>query len=343
MTKSNHDLVSIVIPVYNAASYLPYCLDSVLNQTYTNLQVILIDDGSSDNSPAICDEYAQGDSRIQVVHQNNLGISAAQNKGLDMSRGQYLAFVDNDDILDTRNIEILLCSLQNTGADMSKARWSQFSTSQIQSIAHIAAAGRRPINRIQIVDKPLKNYQTYFCKTLRLLMDIVSQHGEARYFNEANWCRLYRSELWQGIRFPVGHYAQDVMVAGQLYERMTTVVDVDCVLYYWLQSPSSVTHAERSPAFYRDNIEAGLANFQLALGKGITPLRSFYTICDGLLSEKKIAHKTPQGELFLHQDYDRTKTSFHRLGLFQILTCIIAALIRHAEKLVYDAKIKNMT
>ena len=95
-------LISVIVPVYNAEDYLRYCIDSILQQSYTNLEVILVDDGAKDSSPAICDEYATQDSRVTVIHQENGGIAKAQNTGLDAAHGEYIAFSDNDDILNRR-------------------------------------------------------------------------------------------------------------------------------------------------------------------------------------------------------------------------------------------------
>ena len=104
-------LISVIVPVYNAEDYLRYCIDSILQQSYTNLEVILVDDGAKDSSPAICDEYATQDSRVTVIHQENGGIAKAQNTGLDAAHGEYIAFSDNDDILNRRNIGYLLHAL----------------------------------------------------------------------------------------------------------------------------------------------------------------------------------------------------------------------------------------
>ena len=232
-------LVSIIVPVYNAEAYLSYCVDSILTQSYDNLEVILVDDGAKDSSPSICDDYAAKDPRVTVIHQENGGIAKAQNAGLDAAHGDYIAFADNDDILDRRNIEFLLHALLRSGADMSKARWQQFGVSTLDEIEGKASQGAETPKKMTVFRDPLRAYQTVFCKSLRLLGDALGRNTEARYFNEANWCRLYRRELWDGIRFPEGMYAQDVMVAGELYSRMDKVVDIDCVLYYWLQSAGS--------------------------------------------------------------------------------------------------------
>jgi glycosyltransferase involved in cell wall biosynthesis len=110
--------ISVILPVYNVEPYLCMCLDSVIQQTYTDLEIILIDDGSTDRSGIICDSYARKDSRIVVLHQPNQGVSAARNKGLDICTGAYISFVDPDDYIDNDLLEILYSSLIKTQADM---------------------------------------------------------------------------------------------------------------------------------------------------------------------------------------------------------------------------------
>lgn len=342
-TSEQAPLVSIIVPVYNAEKYLRYCVDSILGQSHTNLEVILVDDGSRDDSPRICDEYADRDARVRVIHQENGGIGRAQNTGLDAATGRYIAFADNDDILDRRNIELLLHALESTGADMSKARWRQFGVSHIDRVADGAAQGVEGPGRITLIDDPLNVYQTTFCKTFRLAGDKLGKRTEARYFNEANWCRLYKRELWDGIRFPEGMYAQDVMVAGELYVRMRLVADVDLVLYNWLQSPGSVTHAERSFDFYRDNFVAGTTNFELCLAHGVTPMRSYYTISGAVAEETTAPDFSLQANRTQYEkDRQTRKDLVGKLGFSQRIACFATQKIRLLEKHVYDRRIKNM-
>lgn len=336
-------LVSIIVPVYNAERYLCYCIDSILHQTYTNLEVILVDDGASDASPSICDNYAAQDNRVAVIHQANGGIAKAQNAGLDAAHGKYIAFSDNDDILDARNIEYLLHALLSTGADMSKARWQQFGVSQLDDIASQASAGAQMPRTISVFKNPLRAYQTVFSKALRLIGECTGHNTEARYFNEANWCRLYKRELWDGIRFPEGMYAQDVMVASQLYARMDKVADVDCVLYYWLQSASSVTHKERSFSFYHDNVVAGITNFEYALERGVLPARSYYTMTTQLKESKHVLNPLSKEDITL---YGKSRSSvsalLKKINFRQRFLCFLLQKIRLAEKNVYDHRVKNL-
>lgn len=104
----NGPLVSVIVPVYRVEKYLRICVDSILAQTYSDLEVILVDDGSPDGCPAICDEYAQQDARVRVIHQKNAGLSAARNAGLDLCQGEYITFIDSDDFVHPRFVELLL-------------------------------------------------------------------------------------------------------------------------------------------------------------------------------------------------------------------------------------------
>lgn len=331
--------VSIIVPVYNAERYLYYCLDSIAAQTYENIEVLLIDDGSTDDSGMICDEYAAKDSRFRIFHTENRGIGAAQNFGLDQANGDYIVFVDNDDILAHQNIEKLLGVLLHSRADMAKARWQQFGVSELQKIT-MKASQRSQIGEMTEFGNPLKEYQTVFSKILRILH---GKESEARYFNEANWCRLYRREVWEGIRFPEGKYAQDVMVAGELYLNIHKVVDLDEVLYYWLQSPDSVTHSKRSFGYFHDNVQAGAKNFELSLNHGIIPQRSYYTMTTMLRQERKILDESNSSEV---QAYEEDKAWIDglvaRLGTVNRVICAVTATLRLLEKVVYDRRIHSM-
>lgn len=336
-------LISIIVPVYNAEDYLRYCVDSILQQSYANLEVILVDDGAKDSSPQICDEFAAQDNRVTAIHQENGGIAKAQNTGLDAAHGEYIAFADNDDILDRHNIEYLLHALQNTGADMSKARWRQFGVSQLDEVAQEAAIGVDAPNKITVFEHPLAAYQTVFCKSLRLIGDKLGHNTEARYFNEANWCRLYKRKLWDGIRFPEGMYAQDVMVAGELYTRMGKVADLNVNLYNWLQSAGSVTHKERSFSFCHDNFAAGAANFRLCLEQGVRPGRSYYTLV-GAFHEEITApdFDDPASQQQHKADKAELDELLGKLSPVQRIHCAATRQIRLLEKRIYDVKIKNM-
>lgn len=349
-------LVTVIVPVYNAGENLRHCLDSIAHQTHENLQIVVVDDGATDGSGALCDEYAAADPRFEVIHQENAGIAAAQNAGLDAARGQFIAFCDDDDILAATNIEKLLTVLVSTDAGMSKGRWITIGESGVDDAIEEAsqvdrdADGRLKFGTITLIDDPLKAYQTVFSKALRM---VGGNAREARYFNEANWCRLYRAELWSNLRFPTGMYAQDVMVAGPLYTRMEMAADLDEPLYYWLQSAESVTHSKRDFGFYHDNVLAGKTNFEWALRHSVTPCRSYYTLTGSVREEgaalRREPCETPEEQAIHDQhahEYSRDLANMHwfidRLSIAQRMECRTLAKMRLAEKVVYDRKIKQM-
>lgn len=338
-------LVSIIVPIFNAERYLRGCLDSIVNQSYQQLEILLVDDGSTDESPSICDEYAARDDRVTAIHQRNGGIAVAQNAGLDAANGDYIAFCDNDDIMHHANIQTLLDALLSTHADMAKGRWSQIGISDLSQIskrAHESIAGARRT----VIDDPLRAYQRVFCKTLRILGGAKT---EARYFNEANWCRLYKKQLWQHLRFVPEHYAQDIRMAGPLYSQMTRVVDVDRVLYYWLQEPDSVTHSKRGAEFWHDNVSAAAENFSFTLAKGIIPYRNYFGLTASLRDERlgikdlRRRGQSSDGDFDrLLEDKHRVHSLITRLSMRNRCVCWLMAKLRSCENVVYDQTIHSL-
>ena len=119
-------MISVVVPVYNVEKYINDCIDSIINQTYRELEIILVDDGSNDSSGAICDEYAMKDDRIRVIHKKNGGLAEARNKGIDSANGSYLAFIDSDDHINVHMMDILLNNLIKTDSDISVCRFHKY-------------------------------------------------------------------------------------------------------------------------------------------------------------------------------------------------------------------------
>ena len=176
----------------------------------------------------------------------------------------------------------------------------------------------------------------------------LGRNTEARYFNEANWCRLYKRELWDGLRFPEGHYAQDIRMAGPLYARMGKVADIDCVLYYWLQEPGSVTHSKRTAAFWHDNVLSAAENFQFTLEQGITPCRNYFGLTASVRDEGKGLKALGSEELHdsdwqNHLDDVATmRALISKLSIGERLKCAVLATIRSCENVVYDNRIHSM-
>ena len=211
-------LISVIIPVYKVENYLKRCVDSVLAQTYTNMEILLIDDGSPDECPKLCDEYAKMDERIRVFHQENKGLSGARNTGIDHARGEYLAFLDSDDKWSPRFLESLYRAIKSYDADISQCRWEYMHGDELQ----------------EAYDPEAKCE----CFTGReMLSNLYIQTGA--YYVVA-WNKLYKKELFANIRYPEGRIHEDEATTYKLFDQAKKCVFVDNALYgYFVGSGST--------------------------------------------------------------------------------------------------------
>ena len=212
-----HDLISVIIPVYKVEKYLCRCVDSVLEQTYTNMEIILVDDGSPGNCPVMCDEYARQDSRVKVIHQENAGLSGARNAGIDMAQGQWLAFVDSDDYLTADFLERLYQACVDTGSSLSVCRWEYVRGETIPE--HGTGETRVYTGR-------------------EMLANLYVPDGA--YFVVA-WNKLYRKELFEDIRYPLGRIHEDEATTYRIYDKVKKAAYVDRSLYGYFVTPVSIT------------------------------------------------------------------------------------------------------
>ncbi|WP_434332307.1 glycosyltransferase family 2 protein [Microbacterium sp. CGR1] len=322
--------VSVIVPVYNAVAHLGPCIASILAQTHRELDVILVDDGSTDGSGALCDEIAESDPRVRVIHQNNGGIGSAQNAGLDAAAGEFITFCDNDDLMSPHLVERLLTILLDADADMSCCRWWNVGASA--ATAALEQHRDDPPGTAITFDDPGHSYQNVFSVALRRLTK-----QELRYFSEANWGKLYRASLFDGVRFPAGRFAQDVAIAMDLYLRMRRVASCSDRLYFWLQRGDSVSHSLRSASYYHDIVQAHARSFETALAKGILPARAFYGLT--ALQFEHRAVQTPADAERYRADRALVQSLKSRLTLIQRAGCMGMLLLRRAEVFVYDRTI----
>ena len=319
--------VSVIVPAYNSVDYLRACVASILAQTYRNIEVILVDDGSTDGTHELCDELAAMDPRLHVIHQPNGGIGAAQNAGLDAARGAFITFCDNDDLMSPHLVERLVDILVDADADMSCCRWWNVGV----SVAASALEEHRdaPPGEVVVFDDAARSYQSVFSVTLRRV-----RAQELNYFSEANWGKLYRTALFDGVRFPEGRSAQDVAVAMDLYLRTRRVASCSDRLYFWLQRSDSVSHSLRSPRYYHDIVSAHARSFQAALAHNVLPARAFYGLTALRLERRTV--RTPDDAKAYRADRALVRSLRAHLRPNERIRCFALSLIRQAEVFVYD-------
>jgi len=198
------DLITVVVPVYNVEKYLSVCVESILSQTYQRLQIILIDDGSTDHCPAICDEYASRDERIDVVHKRNGGLSDARNVGIERAKGKYITFVDSDDAIEFDMIEYLYGLLFENRADIS-----------VCQKLDIDESGRNLNMRGNSIDAAYVLHSNEIC-----MHDFLSK----RNISVTAWGKLYRMDLFHNIQYPLGKYHEDSFTTYKLIGLSDTIV-----------------------------------------------------------------------------------------------------------------------
>ena len=209
-------LISIIIPVYNVKEYLSKCVKSVINQTYTNCEIFLIDDGSTDGSGELCDKLAKQDERIIVLHKKNGGLSDARNVALDMMCGEYVVCVDSDDYVTEDYIEYLYGLVSVNNADIAVCQFKKIYNTQDRLDDYK--------EKIEVLDKA----------------SAIENYLYQRKFTASAHCKIYKSELFAEIRYPVGYYYEDMAIICKLLDRSSKIIVSNLQKYYYVQRNGSI-------------------------------------------------------------------------------------------------------
>lgn len=219
---TDRDLVSVIVPVYNSEKYLKDCVDSILNQTYHNLDILLVDDGATDTSGSICDEYARSDSRVRVIHKINGGNGDARNVGLREAKGRWIVMADHDDILHKRQIEVFHTVAVDKGADIVVGWYRPFQANEVPHDEDIEAGFQ---DRAEVLsDKHL--FDDRFIQEHSMILRVP-------------WSKMCKRKLYEGIQFPNKSQHDDTWTTWKLYEKSTRTAFVPVVLHYWRNTPGS--------------------------------------------------------------------------------------------------------
>lgn len=212
--------ISVIVPVYNVEKYLNKCIDSILEQTFKDMEIILINDGSTDNSKNICNTYKQKDNRIKVIHKENGGLSDARNVGIDISTGEYIAFIDSDDWVEKTMLEYLYNLGNINNADIVQGDYIE------------AYDENCTINK---VSEEIIKYDSQH------ILDEL--YGEKCTKTVVVWNKIYKRELFKEIRFPKGKLHEDEFTTYKLFHRANLIIDTNKTIYYYRQREGSITNS----------------------------------------------------------------------------------------------------
>ena len=221
-------LISVIVPIYNAELYIRQCIDSIINQTYRNLEIILVDDGSPDNCPAICDLYASKDDRVRVIHKENGGQAKAKNIALDIASGDYIAFVDSDDWLELSAYEEMISFSLNQGLDIVYCVPNEITNERISGTRYHYYPDKTVCDARLVLIRMLKN-------------EISSE----------SWLSVCRKHCWEGIRFPEGRIFEDIATSYLLLTNAERPVGfIDQPLYNYRINMMGTTQSRKHNARY---------------------------------------------------------------------------------------------
>ncbi len=224
--KKEDILVSVIIPAYNAEKYLAFCLDSIIAQTHNKLEIIVVNDGSTDSTPKICDEYEKKDSRIKVIHQENHGVAFTRNVGLDNITGEYIAFIDSDDYVKNDYIEVLLKTCT-------------------ENCSNITICKSIDTHKRELFELPF-SYNTRTYDSMFLLQNI--SYLDVCF--EVVISMIFHKSVFDNLRFPVGLIYEDSYIYYDLIRKAGKITFIDTILYYYYLSSNSIMRSDFSVKRY---------------------------------------------------------------------------------------------
>lgn len=232
-------LVSVIVAVYNVELYLRECTESIINQSYSNLEIILVDDGSTDNSSKLCDEYEKIDKRIVALHKKNGGLSSARNAGIDIARGQYICFVDGDDWLEPCYIECFI-DKASPGSIVCCGYNLQYKRKTISNIP----------TQIEL------NFNNFIDRLFSSALDVYTNNG-LEFIGNYAWNKIYPRDFFKSIRYPEGLNFEDIYISIDILKLSKSIKIIPFANYNYRMRDNSIVHI-KSKTNYLDNIKARL-------------------------------------------------------------------------------------
>jgi len=272
----NQPLVTVVVPIYNVEKYLKRCVDSIINQTYKNLEIILVDDGSPDNCPKICDEYAKKDHRVKVIHKLNEGLGMARNTGIENATGKYICFFDSDDYVDLTTVEECCFLAEKESADLV-------------CFGHIEESfdGKILANRIPVPPKDVFVGEEVTQILMPMTLSYDARHGEDWNLSLSAWCEMFSMDIIrkQGWRFVSEReiISEDIYSVLEYYQYSKKVVFIKKPFYHYISNPVSLSKSYRPDRYEKLKTLANkLTELSLNMGLGEILRQRIITIFLGL-------------------------------------------------------------
>ena len=239
------DKISVIVPIYNLENNVEECIKSIINQTYNNLQIILIDDGSKDKSGEICDKYEKQDKRIKVIHKVNSGLADVRNTGMDIAEGKYISFIDGDDYIFPTFYEELMGLIQKYDADISEGQFLRINEQDVKNAENIINDYNSKIDVIQEVYDGQKALELLYGTKLQPYVNKV-----------VVWNKLYKKELFDEVKFPRGKLHEDEYTTYKILDKCKKIVSTNKVLHGYIQTNNSIMRVDIKQKRIDDNLDA---------------------------------------------------------------------------------------
>lgn len=220
----NKLLVSVIVPVYKVEKYINKCVESIVNQTYDNIEIILVDDGSPDRCPEICDKWALKDSRIKVLHKENGGLSDARNAGLNIAKGEFITFIDSDDYVHPQYIEIMYRIMIERQADVVLCDYESV----------------RENMSVNILPVDMSNVHCVEYNRTQAMKKLIGAEYDVKFV--ISCAKLYKKRIWTNLRFEKGKLHEDEFASTEVYLSADKSVEMDSKLYYYVDRVGSITN-----------------------------------------------------------------------------------------------------
>lgn len=278
---NNNPLISVVVPIYNVEKYLRRCVESIRCQTYSNLEIILVDDGSPDSCGKICDAYRNTDNRIKVIHKKNGGLSDARNVGIKIAPGEYITCIDSDDFISPFFIDNLWTAIQESKCEIATSWFVDYYEGD-----DITESKKLDINDVQVLNK-----EEFYKK-------LLYQDG----VEISAWGKLYKAELFKGVEYPTGKLYEDIPTTYLLVEKVTKIAVIPNIDYFYFQRKTSIAQAnfslQKMDAINHMNDFRNFITVNYPLLKKAAECRYFSVLCNILFQIQSPEFKQQQEELW---------------------------------------------